>query len=125
MMSQDKNTAFPVKTAIAAALALAALPTWSQESLVLEEVVVTAQKRTGVPSPSSSWSPRRVTQPCWPATGSLRERRSSSDAGSAAGVAAMGIEKIHFGWYARKIGPLAALGFFAGVGVYLLEHSLR
>ena len=45
--------------------------------------------------------------------------------GSAAGVAAMGLEKIHFGWYARKIGPLAALGFFAGIGVYLLEHALR
>ena len=45
--------------------------------------------------------------------------------GSAAGVAAMGLEKIHFGWYARKIGPLAALGFFAGAGVYLLEHALR
>jgi len=44
--------------------------------------------------------------------------------GSAAGVAAMGIEKIHFGWYARKIGPLAALGFFAGVGVYLLQSTL-
>jgi len=45
--------------------------------------------------------------------------------GSAAGVAAMGLEKIHFGWYARKIGPLAALGFLAGVGVYLLEQALR
>ena len=41
------------------------------------------------------------------------------------GVAAMGLEKIHFGWYARKIGPLAALGFFAGVGVYLLQHSMH
>jgi len=45
--------------------------------------------------------------------------------GSAAGVAAMGLEKIHFGWYARKIGPLAALGFFAGIGVYLLQQALR
>lgn len=42
--------------------------------------------------------------------------------GSAAGVAAMGIEKIDFLWYARKIGWLAALGYFAGVAVYLVQH---
>ena len=35
--------------------------------------------------------------------------------GSAAGVAAMGLEKIEFFWYARKIGPLAAAGYFAGL----------
>ncbi|MBP6682983.1 MAG: TonB-dependent receptor plug domain-containing protein, partial [Halioglobus sp.] len=45
MSSQLKNTVFPVKTAIAAALALLTAPTWAQD-LVLEEVVVTAQKRT-------------------------------------------------------------------------------
>jgi Na+/H+ antiporter NhaD/arsenite permease-like protein len=44
--------------------------------------------------------------------------------GSAAGVAAMGLEQIHFGWYAKKIAPLAALGYFAGAGVYLLEQTL-
>lgn len=43
--------------------------------------------------------------------------------GSAAGVAAMGIEKIEFGWYARKIGPLAALGYFAGAAAYLVQHQ--
>ncbi len=42
--------------------------------------------------------------------------------GSAAGVAAMGMEKIEFGWYLRKISLLAALGYFAGAGVYLLMH---
>jgi len=42
--------------------------------------------------------------------------------GSAAGVAAMGMENIRFGWYLRKIAPLAALGYLAGVGVYLLQH---
>ncbi|MBT9536833.1 MAG: sodium:proton antiporter NhaD, partial [Nitrospirae bacterium] len=35
--------------------------------------------------------------------------------GSAAGVAAMGLEKIEFFWYARRIGPLAFAGYFAGV----------
>jgi hypothetical protein len=40
--------------------------------------------------------------------------------GSAAGVAAMGLEKIDFLWYLRRITPLAILGYFAGVGTYLL-----
>jgi Na+/H+ antiporter NhaD/arsenite permease-like protein len=42
--------------------------------------------------------------------------------GSAAGVAAMGIEKITFGWYLKKISWLALIGFFAGAGVYLLMN---
>jgi len=44
--------------------------------------------------------------------------------GSAAGVAAMGLEKIHFFWYARKIGGLAALGYFSGILVYLMQYKL-
>ncbi len=40
--------------------------------------------------------------------------------GSAAGVAAMGMERIDFIWYLRKISWLAAIGFLAGAGVYLL-----
>ncbi len=39
--------------------------------------------------------------------------------GSAAGVAAMGMEKIDFIWYLRKISWLAALGFIAGGIVFL------
>ena len=42
--------------------------------------------------------------------------------GSAAGVAAMGIEKINFFWYLKKIGWLAALGYFAGAAVYILMN---
>src|SRR5690606_33186183 len=34
--------------------------------------------------------------------------------GSAAGVAAMGLERIDFLWYARKIGPFALLGYIGG-----------
>lgn len=45
--------------------------------------------------------------------------------GSAAGVAAMGLEKIHFFWYVKKISGLALVGYFAGAGVYLLEFYLR
>jgi Na+/H+ antiporter NhaD/arsenite permease-like protein len=44
--------------------------------------------------------------------------------GSAAGVAAMGLEKIHFFWYVRKISGLALIGYFAGAGTYLLQHQL-
>jgi Na+/H+ antiporter NhaD/arsenite permease-like protein len=42
--------------------------------------------------------------------------------GSAAGVAAMGIEKIEFIWYLKRISLLAILGYLAGAGVYLLQH---
>jgi Na+/H+ antiporter NhaD/arsenite permease-like protein len=42
--------------------------------------------------------------------------------GSAAGVAAMGLEKIHFFWYVKKISGLALVGYFAGAGVYLLQR---
>jgi Na+/H+ antiporter NhaD/arsenite permease-like protein len=39
--------------------------------------------------------------------------------GSAAGVAVMGIEKINFIWYLKKISWLALLGFCAGILVYI------
>jgi Na+/H+ antiporter NhaD/arsenite permease-like protein len=44
--------------------------------------------------------------------------------GSAAGVITMGIEKINFGWYLKKFTWLAALGYLAGVGVYIVEHVI-
>jgi Na+/H+ antiporter NhaD/arsenite permease-like protein len=44
--------------------------------------------------------------------------------GSAAGVAVMGIEKISFFWYLKRIGWLAALGYCAGAGVYILQEYL-
>lgn len=44
--------------------------------------------------------------------------------GSAAGVAAMGLEKIHFFWYVKKISGLALVGYFAGAGIYLLQLRL-
>jgi Na+/H+ antiporter NhaD/arsenite permease-like protein len=44
--------------------------------------------------------------------------------GSAAGVAAMGLEKIDFMWYARKIGWLALIGYLAGVAAYMIQHSI-
>ena len=44
--------------------------------------------------------------------------------GSAAGVVAMGMEKIDFIWYLKKISWLALIGFFSGVVVYLLQQSI-
>lgn len=43
--------------------------------------------------------------------------------GSAAGVAAMGLEKIDFIWYLKRISWLALVGFFAGAGSYILIHT--
>ena len=42
--------------------------------------------------------------------------------GSAPGVAVMGLEKIDFIWYLKKISWLAILGYFSGVTVYVLMH---
>jgi NhaD family Na+/H+ antiporter len=44
--------------------------------------------------------------------------------GSAAGVAAMGLEKIDFLWYAKKISLLALIGYFGGALFYILEYQL-
>jgi len=44
--------------------------------------------------------------------------------GSAAGVAAMGIEKIDFLWYAKKVSPYALLGYLAGAVLYILQYNL-
>jgi len=44
--------------------------------------------------------------------------------GSAAGVAAMGLEKIDFIWYLKKISLLALIGYLAGIGAYILQQQL-
>jgi Na+/H+ antiporter NhaD/arsenite permease-like protein len=44
--------------------------------------------------------------------------------GSAAGVAVMGLEKIDFIWYLKKISWLALLGYLAGAGVYIAQQHL-
>lgn len=44
--------------------------------------------------------------------------------GSAAGVAAMGMEKIDFIWYLKRISFLAAMGYLAGAAVYLVQNHL-
>ncbi len=44
--------------------------------------------------------------------------------GSAAGVAAMGLERIDFIWYLKKISLLALIGYLAGAGTYYLMFGL-
>ncbi len=44
--------------------------------------------------------------------------------GSAAGVAAMGMENINFFWYLKRISFLAAVGYLAGVVVYVMQHAI-
>ncbi|WP_442511584.1 sodium:proton antiporter NhaD [Novipirellula sp. SH528] len=44
--------------------------------------------------------------------------------GSAAGVAAMGLEHIDFVWYLKKVAPLAVAGYISGVFVILLQRLL-
>jgi Na+/H+ antiporter NhaD/arsenite permease-like protein len=42
--------------------------------------------------------------------------------GSAAGVAVMGMEKLDFIWYLKRISFLALLGYVGGAATYLLTH---
>ena len=45
--------------------------------------------------------------------------------GSAAGVAAMGLEKIDFFWYVKKISGLALIGYLAGAMVYIAQYNFQ
>lgn len=44
--------------------------------------------------------------------------------GSAAGVAAMGLERIDFIWYMKKITWLAVIGYLAGAGAYWVQAQI-
>ena len=44
--------------------------------------------------------------------------------GSASGVAAMGLEKIHFFWYVKRISGLALLGYLGGAAAYIVQYGL-
>jgi di/tricarboxylate transporter len=43
--------------------------------------------------------------------------------GSAAGVVAMGMEKIDFFWYLKKIAWLALIGFLSGAASFMLIRN--
>ncbi len=44
--------------------------------------------------------------------------------GSAAGVAAMGMERIEFFWYMKRIGWLAAIGYFGGAIAFMFQNGV-
>lgn len=44
--------------------------------------------------------------------------------GSAAGVAAMGMERIDFMWYLKKVAGWALLGYFSGAMVYIAQYQM-
>lgn len=44
--------------------------------------------------------------------------------GSAAGVMAMGMEKIPFFWYLKRMSGLALLGYIGGLGAFVLQHGM-
>jgi len=44
--------------------------------------------------------------------------------GSAAGVAAMGMENMDFTWYVKRFTLLALAGYFAGALMYMAQHYL-
>ena len=54
----------------------------------------------------------------------LNNRGSLLVIGSAAGVTLMGMEKVSFVWYARRISFAALAGYIAGLGVYLIQQNL-
>ena len=43
--------------------------------------------------------------------------------GSAAGVVVMGLERISFGWYMRRISWIAFVGYIAGIMAYALIRT--
>ena len=43
--------------------------------------------------------------------------------GSAAGVVVMGLEKISFGWYMKRVSLAALVGYLAGIGSYWIIRT--
>jgi Na+/H+ antiporter NhaD/arsenite permease-like protein len=44
--------------------------------------------------------------------------------GSSSGVALMGLEKVDFVWYAKKVSIGATIGYFAGIATYLAQYAV-
>jgi len=44
--------------------------------------------------------------------------------GSAAGVAFMGLEKVNFIWYVKKVSLIALVSYLGGVGVFMLQKAI-
>jgi hypothetical protein len=39
-------------------------------------------------------------------------------------VAAMGLEKIRFFWYVKRISGLALIGYFGGIVAYIVQYRI-
>jgi len=111
------------------------LATWLDQSVGRQDVIVTIMGLVSavvdnVPLVAASMGMYDITQ--YPADSFLWEfiaycagtGGSILIIGSAAGVAAMGLEKIQFGWYVRKISWLALLGYFAGIAAYIVQYNM-
>lgn len=44
--------------------------------------------------------------------------------GSAAGITAMGLEKIHFFRYVKRISALALVGYISGIVVFIIQYRI-
>jgi Na+/H+ antiporter NhaD/arsenite permease-like protein len=44
--------------------------------------------------------------------------------GSSSGVALMGLEKVDFVWYTKKVSIGATIGYFAGIATYLAQYAV-
>ncbi len=114
---------------------LSSLATWLDETVGRQDVIVmiigvVSAIVDNVPLVAASMGMYSLTQ--YPADSFLWEflaycagtGGSILIIGSAAGVAAMGLEKIDFVWYVKKISALALLGYFAGAVFYIAQYTL-
>ena len=114
---------------------LSALAKWLDQSLGREEVIVTiigllSSIFDNVPLVAASMGMYNLTQ--YPPDSLLwvfmaycaGTGGSILIIGSAAGVAAMGLEKIHFFWYVKRISGLALVGYFGGIIVYIVQYKM-
>jgi len=111
-LAQTLNDNIPYQPAIAAAIGFA--------SAVIDNVPLVAATMgmyplDTVPVDSELW---QLIAYCAGTGGSLLV------IGSAAGVALMGLEKVDFFWYFKKISLAALVGYLGGIGTYLLQSNL-
>ena len=120
VLAQDYNAAVAEETLDAQAACISAADTWLlAASTIIENIQVAA---SADPAYMQSFVQDglfwHLLTYCAGVGGSLLI------IGSAAGVVAMGLEKINFGWYFKKITLLAFAGYASGILVILLEHLL-
>ena len=114
---------------------LTSLATWLDQTVGRQEVIVTiiglvSAIVDNVPLVAASMGMYSITQ--YPTDSFLWEFMAYCAGtggsiliiGSAAGVAAMGLEKIHFFWYVKRISGLALIGYFSGIAAYIVQYKM-